>query len=197
MNVPPVLKKVWNVASTVIVALVVLIAVFLMGSRLIGFGVYSITGNGLAPQYNKGDLIYVQKVDPVKIKKGDTITFVCDEKLNVDTQTVVEIDPSYEHFYTEATIDGKKVPTTVYFKNIIGSPVFKVPIFGYVTDFVQKPPGIYIAIAVGVLLIAVILLPDFLAKKKKAENEPEISSEDNSVEDKTEETSADTIGESE
>lgn len=202
MNIPPMLKKVWNVASTVIVILAVLIAVFLMGSRLIGFGVYSISNDGLAPQYNKGDLIYVQTVDPVKVQNGDVLTFVSDEKLNVDTKTVVEIDASCEHFYTEATINGEKTPTVVYFKNIIGTPIFKIPLLGYVFDFVQNPPGVYIAIAVGILLIAAIILPDFLAKRKKNEEEKTEESdktENAETEDSEAEndTSEDTIGEKE
>ena len=77
------LKKAWSIVSTVLVALVVLCAVFLMGSRLIGFRAYNIISPSMEPKYSVGDLIYVKKVDPYQIQPGDVITFVVNEDLVV------------------------------------------------------------------------------------------------------------------
>ena len=38
---------------------------------------------------------------------------------------------------------------------------------GYVSDFVQNPPGTYITIGVGVVVILLVFLPDFFKKKPK------------------------------
>ena len=70
----PFLKKFWNIISTVIVALIVLCAIFLMGSRLLGYRVFTVISGSMEPKYSVGDLIYVKQVDPDGIKKGDIIT---------------------------------------------------------------------------------------------------------------------------
>ena len=57
------LKKIFNIVSTVIVAIVVLIAVFLMGSRLVGLNVYNVISGSMEPTYSVGDLIYVKSID--------------------------------------------------------------------------------------------------------------------------------------
>ena len=51
------LKKIWNIVSTVLVVIVVLCAVFLMGSRIVGYRVFNVLTGSMRPQYNEGDLI--------------------------------------------------------------------------------------------------------------------------------------------
>ena len=79
------LKKIWNIASTVLVVLMVLCAVFLMGSRLMGYRVFTVISGSMEPQYSVGDLIYVKTVDVNTIQVGDPITFVLNEDLVVAT----------------------------------------------------------------------------------------------------------------
>lgn len=161
-----VLKKVWNVFTTVAVVLMVLCAVFLMGSRLLGFRVFNVISGSMTPVYNVGDLIYVQKVDPTDVKVGDDITFVMNEELAVATHRVVEVNTEKGYFVTKGlTNDTKDEP--VLFENLIGKPRFKIAKLGYVSDFIQNPPGMYITLAAGAVLIILVFLPDMLNKKKK------------------------------
>ena len=60
----------------------------------------------------------------------------------------------------------------MHFNNVIGVPQFAIPKLGYVSDFVQNPPGMYIAIAFGAVLVVVVFLPDFLKKKEKVTATP-------------------------
>ena len=55
----------------------------------------------------------------------------------------------------------------VHFNNLIGKPVFKVPHLGYFAYYIQHPPGMYIAIAAGAILLLLVFLPDFFKKDKK------------------------------
>lgn len=161
-----VLKKVWNVFSTVAVVLMVLCAIFLMGSRLLGFRVFNVISGSMTPVYNVGDLIYVQKVDPEEVKVGDDITFVMNEELSVATHRVVEINTEKGYFVTKGlTNDDEDKP--VLFENLIGKPRFKIAKLGYVSDFIQNPPGMYITLAAGAVLIILVFLPDMINKKKK------------------------------
>ena len=161
-----ILKKTWNVVSTALVALVVLCAIFLMGSRLLGFRVFTIISGSMEPEYSVGDLIYVKSVDVNTIKVGDPITFILNEDLVVATHRVVEIDTEKKHFYTKGDANDTPDASPVHFNNVIGVPQFSIPKLGYVSDFVQHPPGMYVAIAVGAALVLLAFLPDILKKKK-------------------------------
>jgi len=165
------LKKAWNITSTVIVVLMVMLAVLLMGSRLMGYKVYTVLSGSMEPTYSAGDLIYVKKVDVKNIRVGDPITFVLNEDLVVATHRVVRIDAANSHFYTKGDANEIEDQEPVHFKNVIGVPQFAVPKMGFVSEYVQNPPGMYVTIGVGALLIIIVFLPDFLPKKKTQEEE--------------------------
>ncbi len=169
------MKKIWNIVSTVLVVLMVLSAVFLMGSRLIGFQCYNIISPSMEPEYMVGDLIYVKKVDPATIKEGDVITFIVNEDLVVGTHRVVRVDAENQRFYTKGDANDVEDGDPVHFNNVIGVPQFSIPMLGYVSDFVQNPPGMYITIGVGVLLILIVFIPDMIGKKKTDEEDAEIA----------------------
>ena len=55
------LKKIWNIVSTALVVLMVLCAVFLMGSRVMGYQCFTVISGSMEPKYSVGDLIYVKR----------------------------------------------------------------------------------------------------------------------------------------
>ena len=170
------IKKIWNIISTVLVAAVVIIALLLVGLRIAGVQVYSVISGSMEPEYPVGSLIYVKSADPSEVKVGDVITFVLPNGTPA-THRVISIDEENQRFYTRGDANysvneetGEKEYTDdppVHFKNLIGKPIFKVPYLGYVAYFIQHPPGTYIAIALGAIIIAVAFLPDILSKGKE------------------------------
>lgn len=180
------LKKIFNVVSTVIVVIVVLIAVFLMGSRIIGLNVYNVVSGSMEPTYRVGDLIYVKTVDYAdvgeKIKVGDPLTFVLNEDKVVATHRVVKIDAEEELIYTKGDTNNIIDPA-VHFKNVIGKPIFSIPLLGYVSAYMQTTSGMIVTISVGVLLILAVFLPDIFGKKgKKTAVEPAETNDNNETE---------------
>ncbi len=169
------IKKIWNIASTILVVLMVLCAVFLMGSRLVGFRCFNIISPSMEPKYMVGDLIYVKEVAPATIKEGDVITFLVNEDLVVGTHRVVRVDAENQRFYTKGDANDIEDQDPVHFNNVIGVPKFSIPKLGYVSDFIQNPPGMYITLGVGLLLIILVFVPDMIGKKKKDEDDPEIA----------------------
>ena len=175
-------KKIWNIVSSVLVGLVVLIAVFLMGSRLLGYRVFSVLSGSMEPKYSTGDLLYVDEVDPSEIKVGDAITFILNEDLLVATHEVVEIDAEKQHFVTKGIANEDVDKDPVHFNNLIGKPVFSLPKLGYVSNWIQNPPGMYITIAAGVALVVLVFLPDMLRGRKKKEAEQADTDKDKELE---------------
>lgn len=160
-------KKVWSILSTLLVVLVVLCAVFLVGSRLLGYQVYNVISGSMSPAYEVGDLIYVKKVDVNTIQEGDPITFVLDENKTVATHRVVAVDAENQCFYTKGETNNVVDPP-VHFNNVIGVPKFSIPFLGYAADFMQHPPGLYITIGIFLALIVLLFLPELLRKRKTA-----------------------------
>lgn len=165
------MKKIWNVVSSVLVGIFVIFAVFLMGSRLVGYQVFNVISGSMEPEYSVGDLLYVKKINPNDIKVGTPITFVLNEDLVVATHRVVEIDADNQYFYTKGDANETVDSAPVHFNNVIGVPKFSIPLLGYVSDFVQNPPGSYITIGVGAVLILAVFLPDFIGKRGKNEQD--------------------------
>ena len=169
-----VLKKIWNISSTILVGLFVICAVFLMFSRLLGYQVFNVISGSMEPTYSVGDLIYVKDVNPYDIEVGTPITFVLNENLVVATHRVVEVDTENQHFYTKGDANDTADASPVHFNNVIGVPKFSIPLLGYVSDFIQNPPGIYITVGVGLVLILAVFLPDLIGKKEEKKEKLEI-----------------------
>ena len=163
-------KKVWGVFSTTIVVLVVIFAVLLVGARLFGIQVYSVISGSMEPEYPVGSLIYVKKVDPSEIKVDDVITYVLPSE-TPSTHRVVRIDEEKQLFYTKGDANKTEDGAPVHFKNLIGTPVFKIPYLGYVAYYIQHPPGMYIAIAAGAVLLILVFLPDLFKKDEKKDKQ--------------------------
>ena len=164
-------KKIWDIVSTALVVLMVLCAVFLMGSRVLGYECYNVISPSMEPVYGVGDLIYVKDVNPATIKEGDVITFIVNEDLVIGTHRVVRVDAENQRFYTKGDANDIEDQNPVHFNNVIGVPQFSIPKLGYVSDFVQNPPGMYITLGIGILLIFIVFVPDMIGKKKEDENE--------------------------
>ena len=173
------IKKIWNVASSILVALVVLLALLLVGARLVGLQVFVVLSGSMEPTYHTGSLIYVKKVDPYTIQEGQPITFMMSET-TVATHRVVGIvpdeeDPTVIRFRTKGDANDAEDGGLVHYKNVIGRPVFSIPYLGYVADYIQHPPGRYVALSAGAVLLLLVFLPDVFSedpdKKKKAEAE--------------------------
>ena len=173
MQMPKKLKKIWDTVTTVLVVLVVVFAVFLMGSRLVGLQVFNVISGSMEPTYSVGDLLYVKTVDPDSVRVGDPITFVLNEDLVVATHRVVDIDAENRQFTTKGDANKSEDAAPVHFNNLIGVPVFAVPLLGYVSAYIQSPPGMYVAIGLGAALLVAVFLPDLLTKKEKKEEKQE------------------------
>ena len=158
-------QKVWNAVTTVLVILVVVLALLLVGVRLVGLRPMCVLSGSMEPTYHTGSLIYVKPCAPEDVQVGDPITFVLNEDLDVVTHRVVSIDAENQHFYTKGDANDAPDGAPVYFKNLIGRPVFTIPYLGYVSH----PPGMYLAIALALVLIILTFLPDVLRKASEAD----------------------------
>ena len=181
------LKTIWNAVTWVIVAAAVLLAVLLVGARLVGLRTFTVLSGSMEPTYLTGSLIYVKKVDAANLSEGTVITFMLDED-TVATHRIVgvvpdEDEPGVVRYRTKGDANEVEDGSLVHYKNVIGTPVFSIPKLGYVANYIQHPPGTYVTISVGAMVLLLMFLPELIGvltadnekeepKEKKARKEP-------------------------
>lgn len=186
------LKTIWNVVTWVIVAAAVLLAVLLVGARLVGLRTFTVLSGSMEPTYHTGSLIYVKKVDAANLSEGTVITFMLDED-TVATHRIVgvvpdEDEPGVVRYRTKGDANEVEDGSLVHYKNVIGTPVFSIPKLGYVANYIQHPPGTYVTISVGAMVLLLMFLPELIGvltadnekeepKEKKARKEPPVKKE--------------------
>lgn len=180
-------KKVWNGFTSILVGLVLILAILLAGVRVVGLQPLTVLSGSMEPTYHVGSLIYVKEVDYKKLEAGDVITFMLDED-TLATHRIVEVvpddeDPDVLRYRTKGDANDAEDGSLVHYKNVVGTPVFTIPQLGYLASYIQNPPGTYIAISAGALLLVLVFLPDLFGgdeeetpkrkKKKKGDSEEE------------------------
>lgn len=173
------LKKIWNGVTTAIVAAVVLLAVLLAGARLLGLQVYTVISGSMEPKYHVGSIIYVKSVPPEDLREGDDISFLIGED-TVATHRIIEVipdetDPDVIRFRTKGINNEIEDTNPVHCKNVLGKVVGTIPLLGYVSDYVQHPPGTFVVLGVMAILVIAFFVPDIVGglRELKAEKAPE------------------------
>ena len=155
-------KLLWRILSAAVTGLVVLLAVLLVGVRLLGLTPYTVLSGSMEPVYPTGSLLYVKKSNSAAVKVGDAITFVLNEDLVIATHRVVEIDTTNTCFYTKGDANEHRDSAPVDFRNLIGKPQFCIPLLGYVAHFLSAPLGQTVAVASAALLLLLSFLPSLI-----------------------------------
>lgn len=166
-------SKIWNAVSITAVTLLVVLALLLLVPRAMGIRSFSILSGSMTPTYGVGSLVYVKPEAAAEYQPGDPITFMADEDTVVThriTQVVPdEEDPTLVRYQTKGDANADVDGTLVHPQNVLGKVVFNIPYLGYLLTWLMQPPGLYIAIIVLVVGIAL----NFLFDKWKEEDEKE------------------------
>lgn len=169
------MKKAYNVVINLLLCVAGVLAVLLVGVRLVGIKPYVVLSSSMEPAYPVGSLVYVVEAEAEDFKVGEPITFDMDG--NTVTHRIIEVnnDPSSGlTFRTQGDAnnlaDGKPVAP----QQILGKPAFCIPVLGYVSYFLLNPPGLYAAIGICVILILLALAADVIFSKTD-DKEPESS----------------------
>ena len=165
-------KRLCSGLSAAIVLLIAICAATLVGMRLAGFRTFTVMSGSMSPEYPVGSLIYVQPVDYKSLKAGDVISYVANDDKTIVTHRITEVvtdekDPTVLRYKTKGDANASADAKLVHYRNVLGTPVITLPLIGYFAHNIQQPPGIYIALVVGTLLLAWTFLPNTLEERRK------------------------------
>ncbi|MBQ4601357.1 MAG: signal peptidase I [Clostridia bacterium] len=172
-----VIKRIWNTVSTILVVAVLILAVLIAGVRALGITPFKVLTGSMEPDYPVGSMIYIKNnVDAKGLEIGDTITFNFNN--SYATHRIVDIRessslPGTLEFQTKG--DANKLTDGEWVKesDVVGKVLFSIPGFGFFANYIQTPPGCYVSIAMGGVLVIFVFLPDIIFPKKKKETNEE------------------------
>lgn len=170
-------KKIWNIVSTVLLAIIAGAVLVLVGFRLIGLKGFVVLSGSMEPTYHTGSVIYVKSADADALEAGQPITFYLTGK-TVATHRIVEVveENGARRYRTKGDANELADGSLVDPEDIIGTPLFSIPYLGYALTYIQSPPGLYVAIAAGAWIMLLILLPSLIFEKgnnKKSKSKEE------------------------
>lgn len=168
------IKQIWNVATTVLVALVVVLAGLIWGCRLLGMEAFVVQSGSMEPAHPVGSMVYVKEVDPAELEVGDVITFNLGKNIR-GTHRIIEVveENGSLAFRTKGDANDHADSGLVTPGDIVGKVLFSIPLMGYIVTYIQQPPGMYVAISAVAVILILIILPDIIFDDKKKPTQQE------------------------
>lgn len=129
-------------------------------NRMPMFGAYVIVSPSMVPTINVNDGIVVQRVnEEVNLKVGDVITFESND-ISYDGLTVThrivgkQLVQTGEYVYrTKGDNNVMEDSSLVKFPDIYGKVIMKIPMIGYIYNFLTTPVGFIVSIIIPVAII--------------------------------------------
>ncbi len=169
MNRTKTLQILRTVLTWAIVAIAVCMMVFTILSATVlgrnrhgifGYQVYQVLSDSMkATDFEAGDLILIQEVDPATLKEGDIISYTSTNTENFGETVTHKIrrlttdrqgNPGFITYGTTTGEDDAKVVTYPY---VLGKYSGRIPKLGYFFEFLKTTPGYIVCILVPFLLL--------------------------------------------
>ena len=73
-----------------------------------------------------------------------------------------ELEETSYYFTTQGDANDAPDGSPVYYKNVIGTPVFSIPYLGYLSSWLQTKKGMIMGVSIALVLLILTFLPDLL-----------------------------------
>lgn len=173
-----VIMNIVKVFETLILTIGILLCVFVILQKTIckntgvfGYYTYVIVTNSMEPEINVGDIILVHKVNPNKIKVGDTISYMGtvdtfkDKIIAHEVQDIV-VEDNKKIFYTKG-INNMATDPAVYEDQIYGKVVHKFITISFVSHLIRSKLGFFALIFLPLASILAFELVNIIMNLKK------------------------------
>lgn len=125
-------------------------------ANLAGFTPMVVESDSMAPTFNAGDLIVIQKCDTAGLEEGDIVTFhaIIQNEYALNTHRIVKIEEANGMRSYTTKGDNNEIADTHLISDgdIVGKYVVRLPGFGYVVDFLSSSIGFLVVIVLPLLV---------------------------------------------
>ena len=162
------MKKAFDIVVTVFMIIVILLAFLLVGVRVFGLKPYTVISGSMEPEYHVGSLVYVKKAGMAELDVDVPITYTINGG-TVVTHRIIEVivdpdNPTSVKYITKGDANEDPDGEPVRYENVIGRPVFSIPLLGYVSFYLRTPIGAMLAASVMALLFVLAFIPDLIRR---------------------------------
>lgn len=161
------IKKIFNIISTIFIIIICLLAISLMVLKLSGYTSFSVLSASMTPKYKVGDLVYTKPVSYEQVKLGDVIVYKANNGALRVMHRVVEKNDAKKEIYTKGDANQTKDAKAVLSQNIVGKVKIKIPKLGLVGMYFSTSSGKICGMILVFLIIILFIIPDLFNKKSK------------------------------
>lgn len=167
------MKKIIDTIKNLLLAAIVLIAVFMMvftmisvttfnrnDRNLFGYRAYIVASDSMsATDFDAGDLIFVKEVDPSTLSEGDIISYISQDKASFGETITHKIrklttDVNGEKgFVTYGTTTDSDDPIIVTYPYVLGKYIMNIPKLGLFFAYLKTPQGYFTCIFTPFMLL--------------------------------------------
>lgn len=162
-----ILEHAADAVTAVAAILAALVALTLVFTLLSGGTIVTVLSGSMEPTYRAGSLLFVRPVDAESLQSGDVIAYMVADRVMV-THRIVEVlqgeNGAAPSFRTQGDANSVPDELPVRVENVVGKPVLSVPSAGYVVNYVQQPPGLYVAAVLVLFVLLAAFLPPLLKR---------------------------------
>ena len=165
------MKQFFHISGSILLVMLILICIPFTVPKAFGLSFYEVITDSMTPEYPVGSVIYVEKIQPEKVKVDDVITFsIGTDTSQVMTHRVVAIDSENQTFTTKGDANKDVDVSPVAFQRVLGKPVYSIKHMGVWVQVFESTEG---RVLLGVLLVLVFALwfaGDHIEPKMQPEN---------------------------
>ena len=151
------MRRLINIISSIILLILVLIIIVIFAPKLFSVEPMVVVSGSMEPSYMKGSLLYV-KESAGGIQTGDAITFYRNGELV--THRVVEINTDEKTYTTKGDANQVNDVQPVAWSDVVGVPVFDIPVLGYPASFLGTAQGKFVFIVLLIIFTGITVLTD-------------------------------------
>ena len=179
-------RRALHIAGTVVFVLFILFLAFVVvvtlsskkagGSSFFGYSLYTVQSGSMAPNIPEGSTVFDTVKGAAEIQERDVITYRDSTGKHI-THRVIKVVYSEEIdtylYITRGDVNPQDDPEMVPYESVAGVVIFYIPYLGWLIDFLRPPnPGLFIVIALGVLIFVVELIRMIRFSKESKTREP-------------------------
>jgi len=171
LTVKRALERIANAVTAIAAILAALTALALVATQITGGHIVTVLSGSMEPTYHTGSLLFVRPVDVSELSAGDVIAYMVSDNVMVTHRVVEvvpdEIDASRLRFRTKGDANAAADEALVSDSNVVGTPLFSLPLAGYAVNYVQHPPGLFVAAGTVLIVLAAAFIPPLLDREEE------------------------------
>ncbi len=128
---------------------------------------YAVVTDSMAPTLNRGDVVFVKKVDFNTLNKGDVVTVQFADGSGFFTHKIVSVDYIAGAIRTKGDANRSEDPQPSMSEQIVGKVWYSVPLLGYFSIAFNEMNMITVSVSLAAVLMGIIAVSTIISKTRK------------------------------